>query len=132
MKFAPEYVSCVIEENFEDARRRCLSPLLAIHYAHVVMLAGRRIVTAEDARGLGQPGDRAVGLLVSAFTTKRVLTSGVWVPAKIQDLTPNIGLKRSDLWYIGDHIGRSGALTGSRPPVSVSTELRLPSSEEWV
>ena len=78
MKFAPEYVSCVIEENFEDARRRCLSPLLAIHYAHVVMLAGRRIVTAEDARGLGQPGDRAVGLLVIAFTTKRVLTSGVW------------------------------------------------------
>ena len=57
MKFAPEYVSCVLEENFEDARRLFLSPLLAIHYAHLVMLADRRIVTAEDARALRQALD---------------------------------------------------------------------------
>jgi argininosuccinate lyase len=49
MKFAPEYVSCVLEENFSDARRLFLSQLVAIHYAHLVMLADRGIVSAEDA-----------------------------------------------------------------------------------
>ncbi len=57
MKFAPEYVSCVLKENFEDARHLFLSPLLAIHYAHLVMLADRRIVSAEDARALRQALD---------------------------------------------------------------------------
>jgi argininosuccinate lyase len=49
MKFAPEYVSCVLEENFADARSLFLAPLLAIHYAHLVMLADRGIVSAPDA-----------------------------------------------------------------------------------
>jgi len=52
MKFAPEYVSCVLQENFEDARRLFLRPLLAIHYAHLVMLADCQIVSAEDAKAL--------------------------------------------------------------------------------
>jgi argininosuccinate lyase len=52
MTFAPEYVSCVLEENFADARRLFLSQLIAIHYAHLVMLADRGIVTATDAAAL--------------------------------------------------------------------------------
>src|SRR5688500_18213576 len=50
MKFAPEYVSCVLNENFEDAKAQFLSPLMAIHYAHLVMLADQRIVPGAEAR----------------------------------------------------------------------------------
>jgi len=50
MRFDPEYVSCVLNENFEDAKAQFLTPLLAIHYAHLVMLADRQIVPREDAR----------------------------------------------------------------------------------
>ena len=39
MKFAPEYVTHVLNENFEDAKALLLSPLMAINYAHLVMLA---------------------------------------------------------------------------------------------
>jgi argininosuccinate lyase len=49
MRFAPEYVSHVLNENFEDAKALFLSPLMAIHYAHLVMLADRGIVPAADA-----------------------------------------------------------------------------------
>ena len=52
MRFAPEYVSHVLNENFEDAKALFLSPLMAIHYAHLVMLADRGIVPAADARVL--------------------------------------------------------------------------------
>jgi argininosuccinate lyase len=50
MPFAPEYVRNVLNENFEDAKALFLEPLLAIHGAHLVMLAERGIVTAADAR----------------------------------------------------------------------------------
>ena len=50
MKFAPEYVTHVLNENFEDAKELLLSPLMAIHYAHLVMLAEQGIVSADDAR----------------------------------------------------------------------------------
>jgi argininosuccinate lyase len=50
--FAPEYVRYVLNENFEDAKTLFLSPLLAIHYAHLVMLARCGIVSREDARRL--------------------------------------------------------------------------------
>ena len=50
MPFAPEYVAHVLNENFEDAKQLFLSPLLAIHYAHLAMLAERRIITPADAR----------------------------------------------------------------------------------
>src|SRR5262249_6119540 len=49
MPFAPEYVKYVLNENFEDAKALFFSPLLAIHYAHLVMLAAQDIVPAEDA-----------------------------------------------------------------------------------
>ena len=52
MPFAPEYVRYVLNENFEDAKALFLSPLMAIHYAHLVMLARCGIISREDARAL--------------------------------------------------------------------------------
>jgi argininosuccinate lyase len=52
MKFAPEYVSSVLTDNFEDAKTLFLGPLLSIHYAHLVMLAGQGILCPADARVL--------------------------------------------------------------------------------
>jgi argininosuccinate lyase len=52
MRFAPEYVACVLNENFEDAKKLFLSPLLSINYAHLVMLAEQGIVSAGDAHAL--------------------------------------------------------------------------------
>ncbi len=52
MKFAPEYVTHVLNENFEDAKALLLSPLMAINYAHLVMLAEQGIISAQDARAL--------------------------------------------------------------------------------
>ena len=48
--FSPEYIRLVLNENFEDAKALLLDPLLAIHRAHLVMLAERDIVSAADAR----------------------------------------------------------------------------------
>ena len=56
MRFAPEYVSCVLNENFEDAKTQFLSPLMAIHYAHLVMLAGQGILSQPDARAPSPQG----------------------------------------------------------------------------
>jgi argininosuccinate lyase len=50
MRFAPEYVSIVLNENFEDAKELLLAPLMAIQQAHLVMLAERGIVSPGDAR----------------------------------------------------------------------------------
>jgi len=52
MRFAPEYVSNVLNDNFEDAKALLLVPLMAIHYAHLVMLTGQGIVSTADARTL--------------------------------------------------------------------------------
>ncbi|MFB3853593.1 MAG: argininosuccinate lyase [Vicinamibacterales bacterium] len=52
MRFAPEYVRLVLNENFEDAKRLFLSPLISLHYAHLVMLRAQGIVSAADARAL--------------------------------------------------------------------------------
>src|SRR4051812_41751980 len=57
MKFAAEYVTYVLNENFEDAKELLLSPLMAIHYAHLVMLAEQGIVSADDAHKLRQALD---------------------------------------------------------------------------
>src|SRR5436190_11306434 len=51
MAFDPEYVKYVLNENFEDAKELFLAPLIAIHYAHLVMLAEQAIVSHEDAHG---------------------------------------------------------------------------------
>ncbi len=52
MKFAPEYVTYVLNENFEDAKALLLLPMMAINYAHLVMLADRGIVSRDDAHAL--------------------------------------------------------------------------------
>ena len=52
MPFAPEYVTFVLNENFEDAKALFLAPLMAIHYAHLVMLAERGIVSTGDAHAI--------------------------------------------------------------------------------
>jgi len=52
MKFAPEYVTHVLNENFEDAKELLLGPLMAINYAHLVMLAEKGIISAPEARAL--------------------------------------------------------------------------------
>ena len=49
MKFAPEYVQFVLNDNFEDAKAQFLAPLMAIHYAHLVMLTERGIVPRRIA-----------------------------------------------------------------------------------
>ena len=52
MRFAPEYVTIVLNENFEDAKELLLTPLMAINYAHLVMLTECGIVGRSDARTL--------------------------------------------------------------------------------
>jgi argininosuccinate lyase len=52
MKFAPEYVTYVLNENFEDAKALLLAPMMAINYAHLVMLEAQGIVPKADARAL--------------------------------------------------------------------------------
>jgi argininosuccinate lyase len=56
-KFAPEYVKYVLNDNFEDAKSQFLSPLMAIHYAHLVMLAAREIVSPADAHAIREALD---------------------------------------------------------------------------
>src|SRR5262245_22177629 len=58
MPFDPEYVSQVLNENFEDAKTLFLGPLMAIHHAHLVMLADRGIIAADDAHSLRMALDR--------------------------------------------------------------------------
>jgi argininosuccinate lyase len=57
MRFAPEYVTNVLNENFEDAKALFLGPLLSIHYAHLVMLAERGIVAPGDVHTLREALD---------------------------------------------------------------------------
>jgi argininosuccinate lyase len=52
MPFDPRYVEQVLNENFEDAKTLFLSPLLAIHGAHLIMLARRGILSHQDAHAL--------------------------------------------------------------------------------
>jgi argininosuccinate lyase len=49
VKFAPDYVACVLNDVFEDAKAQFLAPLMAIHYAHLVMLTEQGILARNDA-----------------------------------------------------------------------------------
>jgi argininosuccinate lyase len=49
MSFAPAYVTCVLAENFDYAKQALFVPLMAIHRAHLVMLAECAIISAEQA-----------------------------------------------------------------------------------
>jgi argininosuccinate lyase len=52
MRFSPEYIACVLNTNFEDAKTLFLAPLMRIHYAHLVMLAERAIIPLAQARAI--------------------------------------------------------------------------------
>jgi argininosuccinate lyase len=52
MRFAPEYITYVLNENFEDAKALFLSPLMAIHYSHLIMLQAQGIVSPGDAHAI--------------------------------------------------------------------------------
>src|SRR5215471_444630 len=71
MPFAPEYVTNVLNDNFEDAKVLFLSPLMAIEYAHLVMLADRRIVSTKDAHTLRRALDS-----ISLTEVRRVAYDG--------------------------------------------------------
>ena len=58
MPFAAEYVTDVLSENFEDAKALFLSPLMSVHYAHLVMLVRQDIVGPADARAVREALDR--------------------------------------------------------------------------
>jgi argininosuccinate lyase len=66
MPFSPAYISYVLNENFEDAKQLFLSPLLSIHYAHIVMLAECGIVPGDEARALRDALDTIVTRDLSA------------------------------------------------------------------
>ena len=57
MRFSPDYVRIVLNENFEDAKAQFLTPLMAINYAHLVMLADQKIVARDEARAIRQALD---------------------------------------------------------------------------
>jgi argininosuccinate lyase len=73
MKFAPEYVTNVLNENFEDAKELLLTPLIAIHYAHLVMLTEQGIISSADSRRLRQAIDR-----ISMDSVRKVLYDGTY------------------------------------------------------
>ncbi len=52
MSFDPTYIRLVLNQNFEDAKEQLLAPLMAIHYAHLVMLAECGIVSRADAAAI--------------------------------------------------------------------------------
>jgi len=52
MGFDPRYIAQVLTENFEDAKALFLTPLMAIHHAHLVMLVDTGIVSRADGRRL--------------------------------------------------------------------------------
>jgi argininosuccinate lyase len=52
MSFDPTYISLVLNQNFEDAKAQLLAPLMAINYAHLVMLAEQGIVAGDDAAAI--------------------------------------------------------------------------------
>ena len=52
MRFSPDYVRIVLNENFEDAKAQFLAPLMAINYAHLVMLAEQGIVSGAEAAAI--------------------------------------------------------------------------------
>ena len=73
MKFAPEYVTHVLNENFEDAKALLLSPLMTINYAHLVMLAEQGIISAQEARALRDALDS-----ISLDRVREVLYDGTY------------------------------------------------------
>ena len=55
MKFSPDYVRLVLNENFEDAKAQFLAPLMAIHHAHLVAHLDRQDWSAKRQLHLDLP-----------------------------------------------------------------------------
>ena len=73
MKFSSEYVTCVLNENFEDAKAQFLSPLMAIHYGHLVMLAEQGIVPPAEAAAIRKALDG-----IALADVRRVVYDGTY------------------------------------------------------
>ena len=73
MKFSPEYVRTVLNEIFEDQKTLFLDPLMAINYAHLVMLSEQNIVPRHEARVIREALD---GLDLEAI--RRVVYDGTY------------------------------------------------------
>ncbi len=58
MSFAPEYVKFVLDENFEDAKALFLEPMVAIDYAHLIMLTEQGLIPPDQARRVRDALDR--------------------------------------------------------------------------
>jgi argininosuccinate lyase len=52
MKFSAEYVRTVLNDIFEDQKTLFLDPLMAINYAHLVMLAEQGIIPRDEAHAI--------------------------------------------------------------------------------
>ena len=61
MRFAQEYITYVLNVNFEDAKRLFVAPLISIHYAHLAMLADRTIIGPADTRRIREALDARRG-----------------------------------------------------------------------
>ena len=73
MKFSPEYVRTVLNEVFEDQKTLFLEPLMAINYAHLVMLTEQRIIPRHEAHAIREALD---GLDLDAV--RRVVYDGTY------------------------------------------------------
>jgi argininosuccinate lyase len=73
VKFSPDYVRLVLNENFEDAKAQLLTPLMAIHYAHLVMLTEQKIVGRADAAAV-----RAALDAISVDDVRRIHYDGTY------------------------------------------------------
>ena len=57
-RFSPEYIACVLNTAFEDAKTLFLDPLMRIHYAHLVMLGEQGIVPSVQVGAIRDGLDR--------------------------------------------------------------------------
>ena len=100
MRFAPEYVTNVLNDNFEDAKVLFLSPLMAIEYAHLVMLATQRIVSPQDAHALRKALDSISrrtcdGSRTTAPTKIYSSTSTAWLSRRAATTSPDDSTPRA-------------------------------------
>jgi len=73
VKFSPDYVRLVLNENFEDAKAQFLVPLMAIEYAHLVMLVEQKIVPRDEASSI-----RAALDAISQEEIRKVVYDGTY------------------------------------------------------
>ena len=90
MSFAPEYVRLVLSENFEDAKALFIEPLMAIHYAHLAMLAEQGIVTPDDAGAIRRALDAIDRDALERASVRRILRG----PVLLREPSARRGVRR--------------------------------------